>query len=217
MRLKIFLQLSSIVLLGSASAFAAAPDAAPVSEPAAMGAPPAPPAGYAPPPAGYAPPPPGYAPPGYEAPPLERTANNALYIEGLGPGLLYSLNFEHDFGDIAPRIGFSYLSLGASSSSGEAHATFMTIPLTISYLGIGSKKHMFEVGAGATVVYAGAGSSGFGADSTSDSATRVIGDLIFGYRLQPPQGGFMLRTGLSPVFGQGVFLPWPYLSLGAAF
>jgi len=217
MRLKIFLQLSSIVLLGSASAFAAAPDAAPVSEPAAMGAPPAPPAGYAPPPPGYAPPPPGYAPPGYEAPPLERTANNALYIEGLGPGWLYSLNFEHDFGDIAPRVGFSYISVGASSSSAESHASLVTVPLTVSYLGIGSKKHIFEVGAGATIIHAGAGFSSLGSDSQSASTTFLMGDLIFGYRLQPPQGGFMLRTGLSPIFGHGVFLPWPYLSLGAAF
>ena len=215
MRIGIFLQLLPVTLLAVSSAWAAAPERAPVSAPAPMGAPPAPPAGYAPPPPGYGPPPPGYAY-GGEPAPTERTANNALYIEGLGPGWLYSMNFEHDFGDLAPRVGISYLSVGGSSSSGESHASLVTVPLTLSYLGIGSKKHMFEVGAGATVIHASAGFDSLGS-SGSASTTFLMGDLILGYRLQPPAGGFMLRAGLSPIFGHGVFFPWPYLSLGAAF
>jgi hypothetical protein len=42
---------------------------------------------------------------------------------------------------------------------------------------------------------------------------------VVGYRFQPPGGGFVLRTGLSPVFaGSSIpVLPWPYLALGGAF
>lgn len=204
-------------LLSAQPADGAAPsDAAP---------PPPPPGGYPPPPpGGYPPPPPGYY--AQEAPPVERTAFNSLYIEGLGPGLLYSLNYDRIFGDFAGRVGFSYLSLSNSSTSsdgqsgGEAHATFLTVPLTITYLGLGSKKNIFEIGAGATILHAGAGASVFSTnDATSGnaSATVLFGNMIFGYRLQPPQGGFVLRTGLSPIFGHGVFLPLPYLALGGTF
>src|SRR4051812_37775327 len=50
-----------------------------------------------------------------EAPPpgpaKEREAKNAVYVEGLGAGLFYSVNYERVFGDFAPRIGFSYFSV----------------------------------------------------------------------------------------------------------
>jgi len=142
----------------------------------------------------------------------------------LGPGILYSINYDRNFGDFAGRIGFSYIGLSASSSSSsggaEAHTSWITVPLTVSYLGIGSKKNMLELGAGVTVVNVGAGASTFAtkdAKSESASETLLFGDLIIGYRLQPPDGGFTLRTGLSPVFGHGVFLPLPYLALGGTF
>jgi hypothetical protein len=66
----------------------------------------------------------------------------------------------------------------------------------------------------------GAGASTFAADDSrtaTDSATVFLGHTVIGYRLQPPDGGFMLRTGLSPVFGKGVVLPWPYIALGGTF
>ena len=184
--------------------------------------PPPPPGGYPPPPTGGYPPP----PPGYDGPqaPIERTANNSIYIEGLGPGILYSINYDRNFGDFAGRVGFSYIglskSVSTSSGGAEGHASWITVPLTLTYLGIGSKQNMFEVGAGVTVVRVGAGASTFAtknAESVDESATLLFGNLIFGYRLQPPDGGFLLRTGLSPIFGHGVFVPLPYLALGGTF
>jgi hypothetical protein len=145
-------------------------------------------------------------------PATERTANNALYIEGLGAGLFYSLNYDHAFGPIAPRIGIGYFSLSGAS--------WVTVPITVSYLGIGSLKHMFEVGAGVSINQFGASASFAGA-SSSGSATEVYGVAILGYRYQPPEGGFFLRAGVSPIFGGGsnggFFLPWPHLGLGATF
>jgi hypothetical protein len=147
---------------------------------------------------------------------VERTAENGLYIEGLGPGLFYSFNYDRAFGDVAARVGISYISLSASGAGGSAKASFLSVPLTLSYIGIGSKKHIFEIGAGATIVSVGAGASSLGVESSA-STTFVFGTAIIGYRLQPPNGGFMLRTGISPIIGSGVFLPWPYIALGAAF
>jgi hypothetical protein len=152
--------------------------------------------------------------------PTERTAMNGVYVEGLGPGFFYSLNYDRVISDIALRVGIGYISISATSANGQesAHAYFLTVPFDINYIGIGSKKHIFELGGGATVVAVGAGGSSLGVESEGNaSATTFVGHLNIGYRLQPPQGGFMLRTGISPLIGKGVFLPWPYIALGATF
>ncbi len=138
-----------------------------------------------------------------------RKAENALYVELLGPGLLYSVNYNRAFGDVAARVGVGYLSSGGG--------TFLAIPLTISYLGLGSKRHMFELGAGVTIYYVNADSGMFYAGSSGASAATVVATGILGYRFQPPNGGFSLRVGLSPLISQNGFLPWPHLGLGATF
>jgi hypothetical protein len=221
MRTRYFLASLSVAMFVALAA-GAQTDSGDAAAPPAAGEPPPPPGGYPPPPPGGYPPP----PPGYYAPeePTEREAKNSIYIEGLGPGILYSINYDRTFGDFAGRVGFSYIGLSASANSGtersEAHASFITVPLTLTYLGIGSKKNIFEIGAGATIVHVGAGASTFAttnAKSESSSESLLFGDLIFGYRLQPPDGGFLLRTGLSPIFGHGVFIPLPYLALGGTF
>jgi hypothetical protein len=147
----------------------------------------------------------------------ERTANNALFVEGLGPGLLYSINYERTFSEFALRVGFDYFSLSASNQGTSASAAFLAVPLTFSYLGIGSLKHIFELGGGAALLYFGGSVNTLG-NSTSGSAVAALGTLIVGYRYQPPDGGFFFRAGLSPLISSaGGFLPWPYLSLGATF
>src|ERR1700722_14560400 len=186
----------------------------------------------APPPAPVTVAPPVDAP----APPLrpaasedERTAENAIYLEGLGPGLFYSINYDRSFGDFAGRIGFGYVSFSVSEtdSSGEmaqstSSAAFFAIPISVSYLGIGSKRNMLELGLGATIWHVGAGGSTIDANSSSTasgSATLVLPLGIVGYRYQPPAGGFVFRAGLSPLFAGSTIpvLPWPYLALGGAF
>src|SRR5205823_14033655 len=63
----------------------------------------------APPPQADTPRPISEAPPA--GPPKERSAKNAIYVEGLGAGGLYSVNYERAFGDFSPRVGFSYISV----------------------------------------------------------------------------------------------------------
>ena len=155
----------------------------------------------------------------------DREAKNSIYAEGLGPGILYSINYDRIVGDFALRAGFSYVSLSVSSTDGmgngaSSKGTFVTVPLTATYIGIGSKKHIFEIGGGVTVVHLGAGVQTFAADdskSASGSANVFLGNMILGYRMQPPDGGFVLRAGLSPIFGGGVVVPLPYLALGGTF
>lgn len=162
------------------------------------------------------------------APEEERTAKNSVYAEGLGPGLLYSINYERlVIDELAVRVGLSYMSYGASAGSASSSVTFMTFPITASYIGISAGKHCLELGGGATVLYASGSASGLGA-SSEGSGLGGFGTVLIGYRIQPPNGGFQFRVGLSGMFGPGLgfdvkdptafgFIPWGYISLGGSF
>jgi hypothetical protein len=164
-----------------------------------------------------------------------KLAENSIFIEGLGAGGLYSLNYERMVADeVAVRAGFSYLSIGmsASGSNGQtsgASATLMTFPLTASYLGVRSGKHALELGGGATLISASGTASGTGV-SASGSGFGALGTAMVGYAIHPVEGaGFNFRIGAMALMGKGVslssgsdptafgFAPWGYLSLGASF
>jgi hypothetical protein len=160
--------------------------------------------------------------------PKGREAKNAIYLDLAGPGLIYSLNYDREIiPDLSARIGISYLSMGASASDGSGNTTasaefsYLAIPITASYLVIGSENNMFEVGGGPVIMnFSGSGliESDDEDVSAGGSVTTVALTGLAGYRHQPADGGFVFRIGLSPMmtFGAG-FLPWGYLSLGAAF
>jgi hypothetical protein len=160
---------------------------------------------------------------------VEPDANNAFFIEGGGPGLLYSLNYERlleqQFG---LRIGLSYQSFSATASGGgsssSASATFITIPVIASYQGLRAGNHVLELGAGGTAVYASGSASGTGMAANGSGMT-ALGTAIIGYRRQPMNGGFQFRIGVEALVGKGLslsnpdpnswgVLPWMYLSLG---
>src|SRR3989442_7180112 len=68
-----------------------------------------------------------------------RDATSSLFVEGGGPGLLYSINYELLFDDdYGIRAGFSYQPLSATGSSASGSATasvsFITVPDLANYL-----------------------------------------------------------------------------------
>ena len=156
-----------------------------------------------------------------------REAKNAIYLDLAGPGLFYSINYDREIiPDLAVRIGLSYLSVGASASSGadtvSAKFSYLAIPITASYLGIGSKSNMLELGGGPVIM--NLSGSGFVESDDADVAaggsyTTLALTALAGYRHQPEDGGFVFRIGASPekIFGAPGILPWGYMSLGAAF
>ncbi len=162
----------------------------------------------------------------------ERTAVNSVFAEGLGPGLAYSLNYERTLeNDFGLRIGASYMSLGASVSSGSgtlsASAGWYSVPFVASYLGIASGNHVLELGIGGIFLHGSGSGSGFGM-SASEAGNFLLGTAVIGYRRQPVNGGFMFRIGVSALAGKGLgfdvtdpqkvgVIPWPYMSLGATF
>jgi hypothetical protein len=160
-------------------------------------------------------------------------APNSIYLEGLGAGLAYSLNYERlVVDDVGVRVGFSYMSFsaGASSPNGSvsSSASFVTVPITASYIGLRSRKSSLELGGGMSLNYASGSASGLGA-SASGSGLAPLGVAMVGYRLHPVDGaGFQFRVGLMALVGNGLgfsnpdptkigVLPWGYLSLGASF
>ena len=163
----------------------------------------------------------------------DKPAPNSIYAEGLGAGLAYSINYERRvIDDLGVRVGFSYLSVGASASAGGSTAssssTLLTFPITASYLGVRSGKHALELGGGATLAYASAASSGFGTNASGSGIT-PFGVAMVGYRIHPvDRAGFNFRIGVMALAGNGLslsknagnelgILPWGYISMGASF
>jgi hypothetical protein len=134
-----------------------------------------------------------------------------VYFEILGPGVLYSANYDTRFSKrqdgLGIRAGISYATI--------EDASLFTVPVQLNYL-LGKGGKYFEVGLGATY---GTASVDFGfMDDDNETGSTVIGTMTFGYRRQPVEGGFMFRAGVSPVFGHGSFVPyWPYVSFGYSF
>jgi hypothetical protein len=158
----------------------------------------------------------------------DRTANNSVFAEGLGPGLLYSFNYERTVAnDFALRIGAGYVSLGASAGVGGVTASLLSVPLVASYLGISSGNNALELGVGGIFIQASGEATG-GSITATRAGNTIWGTAVIGYRRQPVNGGFMFRLGMSALIGEGLrfsfsdraavgVVPWPYLSLGATF
>lgn len=154
----------------------------------------------------------------------ERTAQNVVFGEILGNGIMYSVNYERLFGDsgFSVRAGFSFMALGfgstTSAGSVSASTSWVTIPLLANYY-VGGVKNKLQLGLGVTMLFvtanASSGSLWGSADTTIPCPTAVIG-----YRYLPPTSGFAFSVGFTPFFIPGSsrsVLPWGGLSFGGVF
>ncbi len=127
-------------------------------------------------------------------------AAKSVYFELGGPGLA-SFNFDTRFtpreNGIGGRVGFGGFSID--------NTTALFFPLQVNYLIGKGTKHYFEVGGGATIVNINNDDADPNDDGTFNGS---FGHLHFGYRLQPQDGGFLFRAGITPVFGSGDFIPY---------
>jgi hypothetical protein len=147
-----------------------------------------------------------------------RTAKNGLFVELLGNGIFYSLNYERFVtDDIAIRLGVGYFSLSASAGSSSASASIFSLPLMFEYMGIGSADDKLELGIGPLIFYTSASASGIG-DTAKGSGTFLFGTATIGYRHIPHDGGFNFKIGFTPIFGKFGFVPYlPGIGAGAVF
>ena len=147
-----------------------------------------------------------------------------FFFELLGPGSVYSLNYDTRFQNkqdgLGGRAGISFYADGETS--------FFTVLVVINYL-LGKHGKYFEVGAGITFYtfksdsyYSFFDNRDQEGNVTNYQSTKrdngILGTLNFGYRYQPIDGGFSFRAGVSPVFSTSSIVPyWPYISFGYAF
>jgi hypothetical protein len=149
----------------------------------------------------------------------EGTASNVVFVEPLGNGLLYSINYERLFEryHLGLRAGASYFSWAVSSYGGSGNLTLVSFPLVASYY-VGATRHKLQLGAGATILYLAASSDSEGTKFEGDRAgAGVAATAVIGYRYLPPHGGITFGAGFTPLLRPGRFLPWGGVSGGVVF
>lgn len=140
-------------------------------------------------------------------------ARNSIFVEVLGNGLLYSLNYDHKiFNHLSARLGGMYVGGLESEDVGE-DISLLFVPVMANYL-VGNGNSRLEIGAGITFGHAGGDWDGLG--EVSGGGVTAFTSTI-GYRLQPVDGGFLFRIGFTPTFTSGGVVPLIGLSLGGTF
>lgn len=146
--------------------------------------------------------------------PPEDYSRNSIYLEALGQGLLYSVNYDYRFVEHgAIRLGATHFIL-PDFFIGTLNIT--AFPVMAEYL-LGGRNDFLEVGLGIIPVY-GTFTFEFGdAKLPGLNAWVLFGTGTVGYRHQPSGGGFMFRLGITPFFTRVGSRPYGGLSLGYAF
>ncbi|MBS1756199.1 MAG: hypothetical protein JSU03_02855 [Bacteroidetes bacterium] len=139
-----------------------------------------------------------------------QSAAKSIYGELGGAGLA-SINYDMRVMKKEDGLGFragvgGFAVKVEDSNNGSSKVGILTIPLEINYLLGKDSRNYFEVGAGATIVSVSNKSSSNSDDNSNFSST--FGHLYLGYRLQPKEGGFLFRAGITPIFGNGFFMPY---------
>jgi len=141
----------------------------------------------------------------------ERVQKNTFYLELVGNGVLYSLNYDRILVDqqnwqVSGRIGGMYIP-GLDYNKRQ----MIGLPLEVSYLR-GRNKHYLEVGLGFTTTY---GTYRLGESRIKDLA--LMGVARVGYRHQKREGGLFYKVGFTPVYGVVYNSRSEYKSVGDKF
>ncbi len=145
----------------------------------------------------------------------KNSPQQAVFIEILGQGGLVTFNYDQRLTKSSDgpgfRVGAGYMNVGKFEG--------YTIPVSLNYL-LGNEGKYFELGMGLTY-------GKIGLIDSFDNEARLAATMFVGFRYQDPQGGFNLRAGLSPFFGnikkagqenEVFFIPYyPGISFGYSF
>lgn len=151
-----------------------------------------------------------------------------IFVEGLGAGLLGSVNYDMRLqrgrmDGIGFRAGIGGANLNGTDDYGEpAHIGIITVPLEFNYL-VGKKRSSFLAGIGLLPIYASV--QGNGTINTTGERAFIdaegfgfAGYLSLGYRFQPLRNGFMFQINWNPLISKSGFSPaWLGLSIGYGF
>jgi hypothetical protein len=113
---------------------------------------------------------------------------NSFYLELLGNGGLYSINYERNItSNTCIRIGFATWKV-TDIMSKTYMGRMTTVPVLASYY-TGLKKSHFEIGGGFL----------FGKENMYNGTNPILNLTLFiGYRYQPQNRGIIFRAGFTP-------------------
>ncbi len=141
-----------------------------------------------------------------------QSAAKSIYFELGGAGLA-TVNYDMRFQKKNDGFGFK-VGIGGFKVD-EENALF--VPLGVNYLIGKDERNYFELGLGVTIVTIKEIVYNNGT-TTNDRFSSTFGHAFFGYRLQPKDGGFLFRAGLTPIFNRDGFIPyWAGVSFGYKF
>ena len=147
-------------------------------------------------------------------------APNMVFLEPLGNGLLYSVNYERLFPDwnLGLRAGGSYFTYRISRAEGSGNLTLLSFPIMASYY-LGWEHHKIELGLGATILYFSAASDSTGTQFEGPvSGLGVAATGTVGYRYFPHGRGLTFGAGFTPLLRTTKgFLAWGGADVGYVF
>ncbi len=127
-------------------------------------------------------------------------ARNNVFLELLGNGFVYSLNYERFLGRrFSLRVGGMVLTGTGESEDGQTATALLTIvPVMLNRLVNLSGRHNLEVGAGLDLAYLNVKSDLVGKLSGSGvEFTAKVGYMYFN-----PDGGFNFRIAYTPIWSE---------------
>jgi hypothetical protein len=146
-------------------------------------------------------------------------AQNVVFAEALGNGLLYSIDYERllPAWNLGLRGGISYFTWSVSSYGGSGNLSLASFPLVASWYW-GSPNHKLQLGLGTTILYLDASTDSEGTSFGGERAgLGVAATGVVGYRYLPRAGGLSFGAGFTPLVRTSSVLAWGGLNVGYAF
>lgn len=142
----------------------------------------------------------------------EITKKNNIYLELLGNGILYSINYERlvplsEQLNLIPRVGFMYFPLTSFKSNRDYSNVSIPFELNLTWHKNPAAKNFPEVGLGLNLI--GMIDSftldEFGSKENISTRFAKVTTFRVGFRHQKPQGGLMYRVGVLTPLTQDKF------------
>lgn len=139
----------------------------------------------------------------FENPVIKR---HSVFVELGGNSLIYSLNYDYSFATFEKLtfntgLGVSYFNVSLNAFPEQDMKDRLHLPIFTPQINMlsGKEKHYFEYGL-------------FYSLPLNNLGVRA------GYRYQPNEGGFLFRSGFTPMLlGGGLPIPWLGVSFGYTF
>ena len=151
---------------------------------------------------------------------------NNIYVEGLGVGLLGSINYEREVMDkVFARVGISRYGGTISEETyddygnytGDIDADFSIMPVIVGASYLMGNKWKLELGGGISYWMVSGKLEWGDVESDEEDAALMTFYGVGGFRYQNPLGGITLRAGLSYLMIEDVGAAWPHISMGYGF